>query len=74
MTNFKVKDDVKFEVVQWTENGSFPGVCKFCASWLLKTSFGMLRVGLGNFVIRGPGDFKMVLDPSSFNQIFEKEE
>jgi hypothetical protein len=71
MKKFKVKDGVVFEGLQWTEQSSFEGVNKFCVNWLIKTAFGMLRINLGNYVFKGPGNFRMVLDPSTFSQIFE---
>jgi hypothetical protein len=71
---YRVKPGVKFDGLQWTENSSFPGVARFCVNWLIKTAFGMLRVNIGNYIIKGPGDFKMVMDSSTFNQIFEKDE
>lgn len=73
MKLYRIKNGIKFDGLQWTENSSFPNVHKFCANWLVKTAFGMLRVNIGNYVIKGPGDFKIVLDPSTFNQIFEED-
>lgn len=72
MKNFKVKDGIIFNGLQWNENSSFEGVNKFCVNWLIKTPFGMLRISVGNYVIKGPGNYRMVLDPSTFNQIFEE--
>jgi hypothetical protein len=70
---YRVKPGIKFDALQWTENGSFPGVHKFCVNWLVKTPFGMLRLNPGNYVIKGMGNFQIVLDPSTFQQIFEED-
>jgi hypothetical protein len=73
MTKYKIKDGVKFNGLQWTEQSSFEGVNKFCVNWLVKTAFGMLRLNPGNYVIKGPGCFKIVLDAASFSEIFEED-
>ena len=70
---YRVRQGIKFEALQWKETSVFTGVTRFCTNWLMKTAFGMLRVNIGNYVIKGMGDFKMVLDPSTFNQIFEED-
>jgi hypothetical protein len=70
---YRVRNGIKFEAIQWKETSTFVGVTRFCVNWLMKTAFGMLRVNIGNYVIKGIGDFKMVLDPSTFNQIFEED-
>lgn len=72
MTTYKVKNGVTFEGLQWTERSSFEGVSKFCVNWMVKTAYGLLRLNPGNYVIKGPGNFKMVIDAWTFSEIFEK--
>ena len=74
MSRYRLKQNVEFEAVQWTDQSCFEGVSKFCVNWMVRTPFGMLRVNRGNFVIKGPGNFKIVLDSATFPLIFEKVE
>jgi hypothetical protein len=69
---YKIKDSIKFDAIQWQETSSASFISRFCVGWLMKTHAGTLRVNKGNYVVQGPSNFRLVLDPDTFNQVFEK--
>lgn len=68
---YKFKD-TEFKVTRWKLGESIEGVTRYCQTFCLNTSSGVLRVAEGDYIVKGPAGFKMVFRPHVFDALFDE--